>query len=465
MLRRAPIRIAAFFLLLWVGPASAQSAKPQNNLLPKTQLLPTSTELAEKCAKAIGGREAWAKLSTLVLTGTIEMPALHLTGQVELYEKAPNRSLRVISVAGKQYVQKHGFDGQIGWELDPKNGLRQLQGPALEQAKLEAVFDSDVHLKEIYPDMKVLGETKLGDKDAYIALARTRPSAKATKMYFDAQSGLHVADETEVLASNGKIEKTITYYEEFRTVGGVQIPFRIRFTSPSVSFAINLANARPNEPLDDSVFAMPDGRQAPLGGAAKDLAEIPDEGDINGNLYKNNFFGLEYQFPQGWTPHGEKTKKQIMEVGKDALSANNTVERGAYEAAEKRTIVLLSVFQYPLGTPVDHNNAIQLMSEDVGFAPGIKTGSDYLLLMENNLKKSALPMEMQGVPVKLDVAGQTFYRQDIVLTVRGKPVYEAMAVTIIKQHALVFVFVAGTTDSRNDLAKTLETTRFDQHVQ
>jgi hypothetical protein len=182
-------------------------------------------------------------------------------------------------------------------------------------------------------------------------------------------------------------------------------------------------------------------------------------------LYKNQFFGLEYQFPQGWTPHGEKTKKQIMEVGKSALSETNTVERGAYEAAEKPTLVLLSVFQYPLGTAVDHNDGIQLMSENVRFAPGIKTGNDSLQLMERNLKNSNVPMETQGEPVKLNLAGQAFYRQDILLAVHGKPVYEAIVVTVIKQHALVFVLIARTNDGRTDMAKTLETIRFDQLVQ
>jgi hypothetical protein len=138
---------------------------------------------------------------------------------------------------------------------------------------------------------------------------------------------------------------------------------------------------------------------------------------------------------------------------------DNAVERGSYEAAEKRTTVLLSVFQYPLGTPVAYNDSIQLMSEDVGFAPGIKTGKDYITLMSNNMKRSNLPVETQGEPVKLTLAGHTFYRQDFFLNVRGKSVCEAFVVTILKEHALAFVFVAENDDARNTLTKTLETMR------
>jgi hypothetical protein len=65
-------------------------------------------------------------------------------------------------------------------------------------------------------------------------------------------------------------------------------------------------------------------------------------------------------------------------VGKNAVSGDNALEKGAHDAAEKRTLILLTVFHYPLGTPGDYNDGIQLMSEDVSFAPGIKTGKDYL---------------------------------------------------------------------------------------
>jgi hypothetical protein len=84
--------------------------------------------------------------------------------------------------------------------------------------------------------------------------------------------------------------------------------------------------------------------------------------------------------------------------------------------------------------------------------------------MGNNLKRSTVPIEMQGGPVKITMAGQTFYRQDALLSIGAKSVYEAFAVTIIKEHALVFVFAAGTDHDRNGLAKTLETLRFDQTV-
>jgi hypothetical protein len=448
-------------IVLWASPVIAQSPNAANDLSAKMPL-PTAADLADRCAKASGGAGAWAKLSTLVLQGTIEMPSLHITGKVELYEKAPNRSLRVISVAERQYVHKHGFDGEVGWELGPPTGLRRLVAGDLEQAKLEAIFDSDVRLRELYPDMKVLGKSKIGDRDAYVALMRTRPSAKAARFYFDAETGLRVAEESDVLASSGQFEKTTTFYEDFRPVGGVKIPFRVRFTSPSINFTITIEDAHANVAVDDAVFRIPTAPQASSASApAQGSVEGPDEGQIEGNLYKNGFFGLAYQFPEGWTPHGEKTKKHIMEIGKSAVSGDTNLEKGAYLDAEKRTVVLLSVFKYPLGTPVDDNDGIQVMSEDVSFAPGIKSGKEYLQLMARNLRAAKMPVELQRDPEEVSLAGQTFYRQNIILTVRSKQVYETIMATVLKEHALVFILVGSSDDGRTALAKTLETVHFD----
>ena len=444
-----------FCVCLTFGPiASAQtnssSAAP----------LPTAADLADRCAKATGGA-AWSKLSSMVLTGTMDIPAAHVTGKVELYDKAPNRSLRIITIAERQYVLKHGYDGQVGWELGPPKGLRRLVADELEQARQEAIFDSEVRLKEIFPDMTVLGKSKVGDRDAYVALMRTRPSAKASKYYFDAQTGLRLAEESENVAPNGQVEKTMTYYEDYRTVGGVQIPFRVRFTSSTANFTITIDNARANVAIDDAMFAMPAAETLQAQTSGSPASELVDEGDIDGNLYTNRFYGLAYKFPEGWTPHGDKTKKHIMEVGKGAVAGDNDLEKSVYQAAEKRTQMLLTVFKYPLGTPADDNDGVTLMSEDVSFAPGIKTGKDYLQIMAKGLTASKVPIELQGGPTELTVAGQTFYRQDAVLTVRSRQVYEAFVTTIVKEHALAFIFIAMSEESRAGLVKTLDTAHFD----
>lgn len=223
----------------------------------KDQALPTVDQLVEKCAKANGGKEAWAKLSTLVMTGTMDLPTFSMSGKVEVYAKAPNKILRIVDINEGQYVQKEAFDGKAGWKSDPQAGLRQLAGPELEEAQAESVFDTEVRLKEIYPDMKVTGRTKLGDRDAYTVL--THEGRKTLTFYFDAQTGLRIGEDSEGPDDNGTVQKIKLTFDDYGPAGGggVQIPHKIRGTSPVVTFEMHIQDAHFNVPVDDAKFAMP----------------------------------------------------------------------------------------------------------------------------------------------------------------------------------------------------------------
>src|SRR5579859_5611601 len=182
-------------------PAPGPAASPV-----KEEALPTVDQLVEKCSRANGGKEAWAKLSTLVMTGTMDLPTYSMSGKIEVYAKAPNKILRIVDINEGQYVQKAAFDGKAGWKSDPQAGLRQLAGPELEEAKAESAFDTEVRLKEIYPDMKVTGRTRLGDRDAYTVLAHE--GRKTVTFYFDAQTGLRIGEDSEAPMTTGRCRKS-----------------------------------------------------------------------------------------------------------------------------------------------------------------------------------------------------------------------------------------------------------------
>lgn len=242
--------------LTYTVTVSPQSTNTSKSAPSKDDSLPSVDEIAAKCAKGSGGKEAWAKLSTLVMTGTMEIPEVGMTGKVEIYAKGPNKVLRIITLGDGQFVQKQAFDGQGGWKSDPQSGLKRLEGSELEEARIEATFDSEVRLKEVYPDMKVTGRAKVGDRDAYTVLAHT-PGGKTVTMYFDAQNGVRIAEDSEGPDETGNVQKTSVFFEDYRSLAGVQVPYRIRGNAAAFSFVIRVQEAQPNVPVDDSKFAMP----------------------------------------------------------------------------------------------------------------------------------------------------------------------------------------------------------------
>ena len=258
--RRNLFASASVLLAFAVAPAFPQSAPPPKAAA-KEEALPSVDELAAKCAKASGGREAWAKLSTQVLDGTIELATYGLTGKIKFIAKAPNKMLHVVTLADGQFEQKQGFDGRVAWKSDTQTGLKKLEGAELEQARMEAVFDSDVRLKELFPDMKVTGRAKVGDRDTYTVLAH-EPGGKADTFYFDAQTGQRIAVDSEGPDASGTVVKANIFLEDFRTIDGIQMPFRIRIESAAANLVITLKEVHHNVPIEDSIFAMPSGEPA-----------------------------------------------------------------------------------------------------------------------------------------------------------------------------------------------------------
>ena len=99
------LAVISVLLLAYTVPCFSQSTSTPNAAPAKDDPLPSVDEIAAKCAKGSGGKEAWAKLSTLVMTGTMEIPAAGLTGKIEVYSKGPNKTLRIVTLADGQFVK------------------------------------------------------------------------------------------------------------------------------------------------------------------------------------------------------------------------------------------------------------------------------------------------------------------------------------------------------------------------
>ncbi|HRH46284.1 MAG TPA: hypothetical protein PKY82_31860, partial [Pyrinomonadaceae bacterium] len=105
----------------------------------ETTKLPSAQDIFKKYSDSIGGKENYFKLTSRIYKGTIEIPAMNITGTFEMLFKAPNMNLVSINLGGFGN-NLNGFDGTIGWAKDEIQGLRTKSGAELEQAKLTSDF-------------------------------------------------------------------------------------------------------------------------------------------------------------------------------------------------------------------------------------------------------------------------------------------------------------------------------------
>ena len=248
MTTRSLLRAGLFFFVSIAIAAAGAHARAQ------TASLPTIDQILEKYVTGVGGRAAIEKITSVSGKGTIDIPDVGVSGTVELIQKAPDKALTIVDLAGVGQ-QREGYDGTTGWSDDPQNGLRQKSGVELAEAKRAATFGRELKMKTLYPTMVVKSREKVDDSDAYLVEA-TPTEGSAVKLYFDATSGLLVRQVAMRQMPQGPLEVEVTF-ADFRAVDGVKRPFTIRQATAMFTATIHLTEVKNNLPIDDAIFKAP----------------------------------------------------------------------------------------------------------------------------------------------------------------------------------------------------------------
>jgi hypothetical protein len=251
---RKPRTRKASSVVACIGLALMLSGEASRGQQTAASTTPTADQVLNRYLQAEGGRAAWQKLTSRVSTGKVDVPAMSLSGTVEIYEKAPDRSSGRVTIAGATFRQ--GFDGTVGWTDDPQNGLREEAGAELAETRRESDFYHTLDLRKLYAKFTLVGVEKIGDRDAYLIEAVLPEGGDPDKMYFDAQTGLALRMISHRHLTDG-VSEFRQDFEDFRDVDGVKLPFVIHQTQGDTTYTITISEVRHNVPIEDSQFAKP----------------------------------------------------------------------------------------------------------------------------------------------------------------------------------------------------------------
>jgi len=206
---------------------------------PNTPALPTVDEVIDHYLKAIGGNAALEKLTSRVSTGTVELQSMALNGTAELYEEAPNKSTMLMNIEGIGVIQQT-YDGVIAFLQDPMDGYIKFAPVTAARIRNQTAFQRELHFKDFNPRLMTLGRDKVNGHDVFVLISKS-PSI-GERWYFDVESGL--------LLRRGN-----TYYDDYRTVDGVKLPFKITDdTSYGFGVVVHFNEIKHNVPIDKSKF-------------------------------------------------------------------------------------------------------------------------------------------------------------------------------------------------------------------
>lgn len=236
---------------LWLaaGLVLSLTAAAQQNQPPLS-----AEQIIEKSIEASGGRARMARLTSTYASGTLEFTGPGMHGKMEVYAKAPNKQLVVMTLEGIGELRQ-AFDGQVGWVQHPSGEIQEVSGAALEDMRRSAVFGAALQWRELYPQAELIGEENVGDRKAY-AIRLTPASGRPVTRYIDAQTFFLVREAGTRETPQGALEMTVDF-ADYRDVSGIQMPFYIRQVMPNVEIVVKITTIKNDTPIDDALFARP----------------------------------------------------------------------------------------------------------------------------------------------------------------------------------------------------------------
>jgi photosynthetic reaction center cytochrome c subunit len=210
---------------------------------------PTGNQLLDKYLQAVGGAAAIEKITSRVMKGTISFGDRNVP--IDIYSKDPDKRISFTHTPDGDSVT--AFDGHEGWMGFPGRPAREMHGPDIDAAAMDADLHFPANLKGMFSEAQVRGTEKIGDHDAYVVIGR-REGKAPLRLYFDEQSGLLVRLVRYGETPLGRLPTQIDY-ADYRDAGGVKIPYRWTLARPSGRFTIQLSEVRENVPVDDAKFA------------------------------------------------------------------------------------------------------------------------------------------------------------------------------------------------------------------
>jgi len=212
---------------------------------------PTPDQLLDKYVQAVGGAAAIDKISSRVMTGTIDFGGMSFP--IEIYAKDPEKRISLTHMQGGESVT--AFNGHEGWLGMTGHPMREMHGSDLDAAGIDADLHLANHFKQMFTGMTVQGTEKIGDQNAYV-LVGTRAGNPPIRLYFDERSGLLVRLVRFGDTALGLMPTQIDY-ADYRESSGVKLPYRWTLARPNGRFTIQIDEAKQNVPVDEVKFAKP----------------------------------------------------------------------------------------------------------------------------------------------------------------------------------------------------------------
>jgi hypothetical protein len=201
--------------------AAPAKETPAKDAEPKD--LPTARAVIDRYIEVAGGKEAFLKHDSVLIKGKTEVAGKELGGAMTLATKKPNKMLLTVDMMG--IAIKTGFDGKVGWQLNPITGPSIMEGGELRDVSRQSDFFSILHDDKGFKSMENLGKADFEGEECY-KIKLTYTDGSDIIEYYSVKTGLQKGFVGSQESQLGTITAT-SVNEEHKKFGDLMLPSRV----------------------------------------------------------------------------------------------------------------------------------------------------------------------------------------------------------------------------------------------
>jgi Protein of unknown function (DUF1579) len=214
----------------------------------------TLDQVIARHVEARGGAERWSAIERLSLAGS--MTYLSQTGDFTLWLDRSGKYLLERREHGQTMTT--GYDGQIAWRgnVGDPGASQRIAGVDRAMIVRDADFPTPLFDYEAKGyKLRLIGKAMLDDKDA-IAIAVDRNDGYEETWYLDPQTYLDIGLDSPGSFFGDRVPMR-TYHDDFKTVSGLTLPFRIESQWNVQERVLTIAKVDIDPPIEPARFSPP----------------------------------------------------------------------------------------------------------------------------------------------------------------------------------------------------------------
>lgn len=216
---------------------------------------PEAGMILDHYIEVTGGKEAYAKHTSEIQSGTLDYSAQGVKAKITRYASEPDNYLASVEITGIGRVDT-GVTNGIAWENSVVLGPRIKSGDERALAMQEATFNGTLNWRKLFPKVETTGMETVGGEECYKILL-TPKEGRAETMYFSRKSGLLVKSSTVAATQMGDVPVEMLY-SKYIEANGVRFPSVITQKAAGQEFTITIEDVRVNVDIPVERFALPD---------------------------------------------------------------------------------------------------------------------------------------------------------------------------------------------------------------